>query len=79
MTITCLLPVRKNPLLRGNLNPPYSRARDLTNTPRLRSDKSNICKVKKQIKTTLIKNLETNASWQRHQHRLSQISKIPPF
>jgi len=29
--ITCLLPVRKNPLFRGNLNPPECRARYLTN------------------------------------------------
>jgi len=57
ITITGLrmLPVRKKPLFRGNLNPPECRARHLTNTPRVRGDKASKCKVTKQIKTTLIK------------------------
>jgi len=34
--ITCLLPVRKKKLFRGNLNRPECRARHLTNTPRVK-------------------------------------------
>jgi len=35
--------------------------------------------VTEQIETTLIKHLETNASWQQRQHRMAQHSKSHPY